>query len=122
MNYCVEVTVDTNDADYVTEVFTLSDKELDVLRPFFVEIKRRTEEARNNNVRNFYNYPSSEYISETPEKVYPDFTNEVDWGIGWDPCSLIEVFEELCKPMTEYGFHTIKSVKVYPEVEKEELV
>lgn len=122
MNYCVEVTVDTNDADYVTEVFLLSENELNVLRPLFAAIKQKTEEAHKNNVRNFYNYPRCEYRSETPEGVYPEFTDIIDHGLGWDPCSLIEVFEELCMPMTEYGFHTITSIKVYPEVEKEELV
>lgn len=95
--YSIHVKVDTNDADYITEISDITEQELELIRPLIVAIK---------NCKEYHNYPKGEYVGKRPQDVYSeyDFSEEV-----------FEAFEELC-PYNEYGFHTVESVELYPKV------
>jgi len=116
MNYCIEVKVDTNDADYVTEVSVIDEETLNRLKPLFEAIK---------NCDQHNNYPTSDHLQdESPHDLYPQFNVPLDPRFkDWDErCTAIELFEETCEPHPEGGYHSIVSIYVYPEVEKERLV
>jgi len=106
--YEIVVIADTNDADYVTQISTISEELLLEIQPVIEAIK-----AKNATItpgRGIYNWPSSEYRKETVEDTYPQLTEDQ-----------IECFRELC-PYGEYGIHTIKSVEYYPEPVKVKLL
>lgn len=129
MKYEIIVTVDSNDADYLTEISTISQKDLDFIRPLIVAIKEfksyKGKDYESTATREpticsghtyHHNYPNGEYCPRedmgeyTLEEIYPAFDEEV-----------FEAFEEFC-PYGEYGYHTIKSVTVSPVPKREVLL
>jgi len=106
MEYSIQITVDTNDADYVTNINIISEEDLNKIMPLIEEIKKYTYKGRNK----YYNYNTSEcYDHPLPHEIY-NFNDEI-----------FDIFEELC-PYTEYGFHTISSIKITPEIKWEILL
>ena len=99
----IEIEVDTNDADYITNVSKISEDHLNKLRPLLKEIKER---------KDGYNFQIGEYADEDSAKYYGG-TPEKD--------EAVEIFLDFA-PYGEHGFHTVESVEVTPWVEKEKLI
>lgn len=109
--YTIEVKVDTNDADYASEVSSISEKELEELMPLIEAIKKfKPYESLGGppyggKWTHDNNFPHGECCrrdmgEKTPEEIY----SEIDEGT-------MELFTGLC-PSTEYGFHTIKRIRI----------
>ena len=105
----IEITVDTNDGDYMTAVNEIEEGELKAIRPLIEKIKAFTPRGPNNN-----NYPYGECLREDlGQKSVGDLYNV-------DP-EVIETFEGFT-PYSEYGFHTITSITVYEKINEEVLI
>lgn len=105
IDYNIEITVDTNDADYNTKVSTISEEDLDKIKSLIDEIKKQTQKNKW-----VHNYPNGEYCDETPQDIYPNISEEIH-----------ELFNDYC-PYCEYGFHTIESIYIYPLFNKTKLL
>jgi len=121
----IEITCDTNDADYTTRVSVISEEELNKIRPLIQAIKNfkpyeTTTQPWEGSARpaspwiHDHNYPWGECQREdlgekSPREIY-DFDKEV-----------FDIFEDCC-PYGTYGFHTVESVKICPVREKEVLL
>lgn len=105
--YTMLVRVDTNDADYVSELFEITQSELDQMLPLIRAIKAKTEEMWKTGAW-FHNY---DRWSESPEPqfavktLYPEFTEDD-----------FELLDEYC-PHPIDGFHTIESIEIAPKVQ-----
>lgn len=88
-DYICTITVDTNDADYVSRSFVVTEAEKQEIEKSFNEIKFLQATCR-----------GSIIDRRTPTEMY-----------GLDEF-LVETINELC-PSGEYGFHTIKSVSFW---------
>lgn len=118
MDYKVECTVDTNDADYNTEISKINEKELGMLK----NICKR--------IRNFEPYKSisNSDLDWTDNNFSTGDCLREDLGEK-DPTELYSLTEEeyeffvfkIC-PSCEYGFHTINSVIIYPHIDGEVLI
>lgn len=118
MNFLLIVTVDTNDADYNTEVSRIEQEQLDKLLPVFEAIKnfkpykgmtdpKRTgtpaREWTHNN-----NWPVGEYAyrpdlgGKTPEEIYAGVLTEDQIGL----------FEDYLPSAGDTGYHDIVSITV----------
>ena len=99
------ITVDANDADYLTNIEEISNEDLEKIKPLLEEIKNfKPYEGRvwregsppstfNNNYP-FGEYSPREDMGElTPEELYLEIDEEA-----------FEIFNDLC-PYGEYGFH-----------------
>ena len=95
----IVITVDENDADYMTEISTVTDEELEYIKPLIEEIAKQPEKS--------HNYPMGEY-THGPDgfEKYPQFNEDIH-----------QAFLELC-PYGEHGFHTVKSIQIQPYQEK----
>jgi len=109
----ITIQVDTNDADYLTEVREISQKDFDVISPLIRAIKafkpykgKHYMESHNYSVGDAYRPDLGE---KGPRELY-DFSEEV-----------FEKFEEFL-PSAEHGFHTIESITIGPLSEKTELL
>ncbi len=114
------VTVDTNDADYVTSVTEISPEELAQLRPLFEAIKNfESYEAETENGwhrTHDYNYPYGECLrrdqgEKDVRELYPHIPTEV-----------IGLFEDKFLPPVNYGLHDIESVDIYEVSSREEII
>jgi len=116
------IVVDTNDGDDITSVNSITDDDLNIIKPLITAIKNfKPYEAQYeskypgvdvqvNSWRHANNYPFGDCLRDdlgqkSPREYY-DFDDTV-----------IEMFEDLC-PYNEYGFHTIVSVTISPVTEK----
>jgi hypothetical protein len=102
--YTISITVDTNDADYLTEVSEISEEELALILPLIKVIAQRDKNVQ------IRNYSTSEYESGPSGREIYNCDKEV-----------FEAFESLC-PYGEYGFHTIEEIKIAPLVVWEKLL
>lgn len=122
MKYCIEIKVDTNDADYLTQNSVITEEELNKIRPLIEAIKN-FEPYKSKSTGQYkldwthgHNYPHGEYAprfdlgEKTPQQIYPEISDEIH-----------DLFQEYC-PYGEHGFHSIESIYVYPEVKKERLL
>ena len=93
------IIVDENDADYMTEISSISDEELEQIKPLIDVIANQPEKREN--------YSVGEYVGslDVLEK-YPQFDKDIH-----------RMFLELC-PYGEHGFHTVKSIQIQPYQEK----
>jgi len=112
----IRITVDTNDADYNTEINTISVKDLNKIKPLIKAIakfKPYTVETKGMSETHHYNYNINwrEDLGEKSPKELYDFPEEVH-----------ELFQEYCPSAGEDGFHTIESITVHPKVKKEKLL
>lgn len=97
----IQITVDTNDADYITCINEISKEDLDLIKPIIEAIKTKSEEMKN---VWFHNYESGGFYDNdkfNPRKIY-DFSNQI-----------FDTFDEYL-PFPETGFHTITSIKITP--------
>ena len=117
-SYEIVITVDTNDADYITEVSEISQEDLERIRPLIEAIKNfepyQAQTKGKLGYRHDHNYPCGDVLREDlgekePEEIY-DFDEDI-----------FDIFEDLL-PSSQYGFHTITSIKVYPVPDKEVLL
>lgn len=118
--YEMTIVVDTNDADFDTNIGKISEKELDKFRPLIAAIKKfkpyKTKGYGSGN-KHHHNWPKGECLREdlgekSPAEIYSKFSEE-----------LIEEFEEEWLPCgSDYGFHTIESIEICPYVKKERLL
>lgn len=102
--YELKIVADTNDADYVTEITTVTMQEIEDILPVIEAIK---------NCKKHFNWSKGEYArrDEMPDKIYAGILTE----------DQIEMFNDYC-PYGEYGIHTIESVEYYPLPEKVKLL
>ena len=116
--YEIVIKVDTNDADYITEISKISEEDINKIRPLIKAIKNFKPYSSKLNDgsswKHSHNYPFGECLREDlgekePREIY-DFDEEI-----------FDIFEG-CLPYPEYGFHTIKSITVCPLVKKEKLL
>ena len=118
MKYTIKIEVDANDADYLINTSTITAKQLEQLRPMFAAIKRFIPYKGSKEGMYFThdsNFPYGECcredLGELPAaELYSDIDPET-----------FELFMELC-PNSEFGFHTVESVEIAPEVKWEKLV
>lgn len=111
MKYEIAIQVDTNDADYVTEISTIDETQLAIIMPLIEAIKQWM--ADNPELYGLeHNYDIHEYTraTQTPRERY-GFPEEVH-----------DMFEDLCGYPGEYGFHTVESITLTPWVEKTRLL
>lgn len=90
--YEISITVDQNDADFVTEICVITEKQLDKIKPLINKIKKKNGEYEYGDI--------SEQGWDNPTKQYK-FSKEE-----------FELLHEFL-PNTEYGFHTIENVEFY---------
>jgi len=119
MDYEIQITVDTNDADYLTRISKIAKKDLDKIRPLIEAIKnfkpyKATSVHSKITYTHDHNYPYGDCLREDmgdkkPEELY-NFNKET-----------FEILNELL-PYDNDGFHTIESIVVFPVVEKEKLL
>jgi len=116
----ITITVDTNDADYATQVSKISESDLELIKPLIKAISKfqpytaKTRGANSLTWDHHHNYPYGECCrgdlgEKHPQELY-DF-----------PQAVFEIFENLL-PFNEYGFHTIDSIEVTPYVKKTKLL
>lgn len=118
----ITITVDTNDADYLTKVSEISEEDLETITPLIKAIKnfkpytgKTTGSYAGRDWTHYYNYHIGEYVrTELGEKqvteIYPQFSEEVH-----------ELFQEFC-PYGQDGFHTVESILVAPLTKKTKLL
>lgn len=98
----IKITVDTNDADYTTEISKISEEDLKMILPLVEAIK--------NFKKGHQNYPYSEYSEKTPKDLYPTIDKDV-----------FSIFEEYC-PYLQDGFHSVTSIEIYEMTLLEKLI
>jgi len=123
MHYYINITADTNDADYISELNEISEEQLEKILPVIEAIKGFQPydgKLRHNGSswRCFHNFPNGECLREdlgekSPEELY------VETGLVTQ--EQLEAFYEFI-PSDEYGIHTIKHVKLLKVVEEQELL
>ena len=95
------ITVDTNDADFLTDTRAITVEEINKLRPLLKAIS---------DFKGSYNFGRGDVYDEDIYERYSQFSEE-----------LVEEFLDMC-PCHDHGFHTLESVCVYTLPEKEWLV
>jgi hypothetical protein len=116
--YEITIRADTNDADYVTQVSPISEKDLNVIKPLIKAIKNfkpyKAQMPGKTEWIHDHNYPWGECTradlgEKTPQELY-DFDKEV-----------FEAFQDYV-PYGEYGIHTIESIFICPAGKKTRLL
>jgi hypothetical protein len=111
MKFMIEVTVDTNDGDYVSETRDISVKELEKIRPLLSAMKKFESYQVDGRWFNCC-YPSEEQREDgekTARKLYPEISKKT-----------FDIFNDYI-PHPEYGYGKFVSVKIRQVVEEEEL-
>jgi len=98
MIYEIVITADTNDADYITKISTITPDELERFTPLIAEIAKKVKH---------YNWDTSVYgdDEDKPEIMYSQFA------------ALAEEFGAFV-PHGEHGVHTIESIVYYEKPTK----
>ncbi len=117
--YEITIVVDTNDADYSTQISKISKKHLDLIKPLIEQIKNFkpylvpvswcTFGYVHNNNYSVGDCFREDLGEKSPRELYKATEEE------------FELFEEFL-PWGEYGFHSIVSVEVAPFIKKEKLL
>lgn len=114
------VVVDTNDADYRTQVSEISEADLEKIAPLIQAIKNFKPYRTTSDGLSWphgHNFPQGECLREDlGEKPVEEMYQEV---VSDDTLQMF--VEEYC-PSDEYGFHTIISIEVTPLVKKTKLL
>lgn len=102
LEFTTVVRVDTNDADYLTEVNAISKSDLDLVLPLIEAIKLKSKEMSG---EWFHNYERVNISSPAfdPRKLYTF------------PDKIFDILDNLC-PTNEEGFHSIESIEIAPKV------
>lgn len=118
MKYEIRVKVDTNDADYNETVSTITEEELELIKPLIEAIKNfkpykvtvdKLDWEHDNN------FPYGECCREDLGQIPPEKYYE---KCGKDA---FDIFLDCC-PGCEYGFHTVHLVEIWPVVKKTTLL
>lgn len=117
--YDITIKIDTNDADYNIQVSTITEEELEKIKPLIKQISKfkpyTVPCSWNVNGRTHrHNYPYGECLREDLGEKSPRELYKADDEV-------FELFEDLM-PCNEYGFHTIESIEVTPYVKKVKLL
>ncbi|KKL70172.1 hypothetical protein LCGC14_2107600 [marine sediment metagenome] len=122
--YEITIVGDTNDADYITQVESISEEDLEIIKPLIKAIKNfkpykigykcSWDSNKTGYWTHDHNYPYGECLRDdlgekTPRELY-DFDEKV-----------FELFEEYA-PYGEYGIHTIESITICPLQKKIKLL
>lgn len=105
--FLIAITVDSNDGDYLTQISSIDEDSISKIKPLIDEIK--CFKPYKVNLFTFtHNYPVGEMLrtdlkEKSPKQLYPKIKKDI-----------FEKFEELC-PCSEYGFHSIVSISVFPK-------
>jgi len=102
--YKVEVIVDTNDADYVTEVYNVSKEKLDELKGIIDKIKPLFRNPKNPGIEEYDD-------SELRQYYGPPLLTEEELDI------LLDFI-----PVPEPGYSQLEGIKFYKIIEEEELL
>lgn len=108
----IKIVVDENDADYLTSVREISDEDLAKIMPLIEAIKQFKPYSLKAGQYGLtwthdHNYVTGECQREDlGEKSVEEYYSQID-------SETHELFQEFC-PFSEHGFHTIKSIEVYP--------
>lgn len=105
MIYEIIVTVDVNDADYVSRVEKINDKQLDRIKPLIAAIKKFSDTNST-----YFNWPENPNAANTTPRDMYNFPEEI-----------IQEFECFI-PYSEYGIVRVKSVTITPFIEKTQLL
>jgi hypothetical protein len=97
-NYIL-VEVDMNDADYASKFTPIDDEVLAIILPLIEKIKGNT---------NRHNFSYRENTNDG-EHAYEVYVNEET--VDHDE-EVLDMFMDFL-PVTEYGFHTIKTIEIY---------
>lgn len=113
--YQIEITVDTNDGDSITEVSLIDKESLEKIKPLIEEIGnfkpyKVGNWTHNNNYPYGEVYPRKDLGEKFPEEIYHNIIKDT-----------FNVFEEYV-PFGEHGFHTVESIYVYEVPKKEKLL
>jgi len=95
MEYTLFIEADWNDADYITEVITVDEKTLNLVKKVCKVIGKEKR----------HNWPLHERSEILPKEKYKDFLTEDE----------IDEFEELV-PHGDPGIHSIVEIKYAPKV------
>lgn len=119
----IKITADTNDADYVTEISSISDEDLAKIKPLIAAIKKfepyTTKSESGSRLLDWthsHNYPWGEYAPRTdlgekePREIYKGFDEEI-----------FQILEDLI-PYGEHGIHTIISIEIAPTIKWKKLL
>lgn len=115
-DYEITITIDTNDADYRTEVSKISEEELELIKPLIAAIKKFEPYVgvipnTDREWRHGSNYPQGECLREDlGEKSAIEY-----YGF---PEETHDLFEGFC-PCDEHGWHTVESIYVCPWVDRQ---
>lgn len=119
MEHEITIVVDTNDADFRTQVNRITEEELATIKPLIEAIKEfkpykiKTGLGYDRSHQN--NYPTQDCCREDlGQKTVYEYYSEISEEVH-------ELFQEFC-PMDEHGFHTVESIHLTPVVEKEKLL
>jgi hypothetical protein len=122
MKYYINITADTNDADYISEMSEITDEQLELIRPVITAIKNfksyKGKSRRGSDWDHGNNFPTEECFrpglgEKSAEQLYLEsrlVTKEQ-----------FETFMEFV-PSNEYGIHTIKSIQLLHVVEEHTLL
>ena len=109
----IKIVADTNDADWVTEITEITEKDLAKVMPLIEAIKKsKAEHGHNYNTR-WEDYEDDDDINEAVDcvkKQYPKISSKIH-----------DLFYDHC-PRPANGFHTIESIVVYPIPKKKVLL
>lgn len=101
----IRITVDMGDADYISELSEISEKELESIWPIILALRSKNLKSNNFDIQN---YNSNAYA----RRYY------VDGGICDEQSYL--TFYKLC-PCVESGFHSVVKIELFDVSKIEEL-
>ena len=110
----ITITVDTDDADYVTSSNIISQEDLSLIMPLIESIKQFTPYRSDNHGCMWTHHNNFPYGRCRREDLGEISVRQYYYDISDD---VVDEFIKLC-PYTEYGFHTIHSITISPLVEK----
>lgn len=121
MKWEIKVVADTNDADYVTSLSKISDKDLNKIRPVIAAIKafkpyQSLVDGKPWTHTN--NFPSGEYY---PQENLGEKSVEELYGAVAGGGDALYLFQEYV-PFGEHGIHTITSIAIAQPVQWKKLL
>lgn len=108
----ITITVDHNDADYLTEVSAISESDLEKLMPLIKAIKAFKPYVAG--YHHHSNYSTGDSLRDDMGEKSPRELYALD-------DSIFDLFEEYV-PYCEQGFHSVVSIEVCPLVKKTKLL
>ena len=110
MKYEIVVIGDTNDADYVTAINTITEEDLELLKPLIAAIQAKTTANRRRpDSRHNWDVTDCADEDQTPTKLYPQFADVIELMNAYVPCS-------------ETGIHSLTSIYYYEKPKKIKLL